>query len=150
MIRIFFALFAFVASAMSSAETISFSSFRMEVEDAWAYSIENGNGELVNISHPDGKGTLKLQALNAPAPVRREILRNMTNVDSSINLNWRAWGDYSGYQYDYSAGNSFYRQWWLTLDHQVILVVYESTALPTSLEIDSTNKMVSSISQTTL
>jgi hypothetical protein len=148
MIRLLIAISLVAMNTPLDAETLAFSTFRMEVADGWVYKNESGDNELVNISHPDGNGILKLQALNAPAPVSRERLRNMTNVDSSLQLAWKNWGDYSGYQYDYSAGNSFFRQWWLTLDQQVILVVYESTALPASLEIDSTNKMVSSISQT--
>jgi len=34
------------------------------------------------------------------------------------------WGDNSGYQYDHSDRDSFYRQWWLANETGIIFIVY--------------------------
>ena len=74
-----------------------------------------------------------------------EILRNMTNVDSSTLLTWQKWGDNSGYQYDYSEGGSFYRQWWLTSEKTIIFIVYDSDTESSVIEIDEINKIANSV-----
>ncbi len=138
-------------TSSSIAETLSFPSFRIEVEDGWVHNLERGPqahndlGELINIYHPNGNGILKIQPYSAPDFVSQEILRNMTNVDSSTLLTWQNWGDYSGYQYDYSEGGSFYRQWWLSYERTIIFVVYDSNTESKVIEIDEINKIVSSI-----
>ena len=135
----------------SIAETLSFPFFRIEVEEGWAHSLEtksdaqNEDGEPVTIYHPNGTGTLKMQSYAAPDSVDKEILRNLTNIDSSIPLAWQNWGDYSGYQYDYSEGDSFYRQWWIVNDRTIIFIVYDSNTESGDFEIDEINKVVHSI-----
>jgi hypothetical protein len=135
-----------VISASTNAETLSFSSFRIEVEDGWTYSSDRGEREIVNFFRSDGNGTLKLQTMDMPAIVSAEVLRNMTNVSHDVPLTWQSWGDYSGYQYDYSEGNLFYRQWWLARETEILLVVFVSNALSDDIEIEVTNRMVNSIS----
>jgi hypothetical protein len=142
-------------TTISNAETLSFPSFRIEVEDGWVHNLERESqahselGELIVIYHPNRNGVLKIQPYNAPDFVSRAILRNMTNVESPTTLAWRKWGDYSGYQYDYAEGGSFYRQWWLTNERTIIFIVYESNIESRNIEIDEINKMVNSITVNT-
>ena len=145
------AIAIFGITTSSYAETLSFPSFRIQVEDGWVHSIERGPqahhevGELISIYHPNGNGILKIQSYNAPDLVSEEVLRNMTNVASSTPLIWQNWGDYSGYQYDYLERGSFYRQWWLAIERTIIFFVYESNTESKNIEIDEINKIVNSI-----
>lgn len=144
-IRILLAMSFFVMGASPSAETLSFASFQMEMEDGWKHGITGGDGEQVTIYGPDGKDTLEILAFHAPQSVSAEALRNMTNVDHSVPLTWQEWGDYSGYQYDYAEGSSFYRQWWLAKDTEILLVVHTSDALSSDIEIELIDKMLRSL-----
>ena len=145
------AIAIFGITTSSYAETLSFSSFRIQVEDGWVHNIERGPqahhevGELISIYHPNGNGILKIQSYNAPDLVSEEILRNITNVASSTPLIWQNWGDYSGYQYDYLERGSFYRHWWLAIQRTIIFFVYESNTESTNIEIDEINEIVNSI-----
>jgi len=155
MMKTLLAIAIFGITTTSVAETLSFPFFRLEVADGWAHSLERGSeahsevGELVNIYHPNGTGILKMQSYSAPDFVNKEILRNITNIDSSTPLAWQNWGDYSGYQYDYSEGDSFYRQWWLVNDRIIIFIVYDSNTESRDIEIDEINKIVHSITAIT-
>jgi hypothetical protein len=139
-------------TTISNAEILSFPFFRIEVEDGWVHSVENGPqaqsevGELINIDHPNGNGILKMRSYRAPEFVSKEALRNMTNVASSTPLTWQDWGDFLGYQYDYSEGGSFYRQWWLTNERTMIFIVYESNTESEEVEIAGIDRIVNSIS----
>jgi len=145
------AIAIFGITAASNAETLSFSSFRIEVGDGWVHNLEKGPqahnamANLVNIYNPNGIGILKMQPYSAPDFVSRGILRNLTNVDLSTPLTWQDWGDYSGYQYDYSEGDTFYRQWWLVNERTIMLIVYDSDTESTDIENDEINKIVNSI-----
>ena len=144
-----------VISTVSNAEFLTFPSFQLEVEEGWAHSVESGAqvhdeaGSLISIYHPAGNGILKIKRYTAPNVVGRETLRNMTNVDASTRLTWQAWGDYSGYQHDYSEGDSFYRQWWLSDEMTIILIVYQSTTELGDIESDQISKIVNSIKLST-
>lgn len=87
----------FGITTSSNAETLSFPSFRIEVGDGWVHSIERGAqahydwGDLISLYDPNGVGILKMQSYSAPDSVSKEILRNMTNVDSSKPLTWQNW-----------------------------------------------------------
>ena len=135
----------------SIAETLSFPFFRIDVEDGWVQSLEiepethSGTREWIKIHHPDRKGALKLQTINVGGFIRKERLRLLTNVDSSTPLTWQDWGDYSGYQYDYSEGNSFYRQWWLANETEIMFIVYETDAISNDFEIEEIDNMVDSL-----
>ncbi len=143
------AIFGMIMS--SNAETLAVPPFQIEVEDGWAHSIERGPqanpewGDLISIYYPNGNGILKIQSFNAPDFVSKKILRNLTNVASSMPLIWQNWGDYSGYQYDYLERGSFYRQWWLAIEKTIIFFVYESNTESKDIEIDEINKIVDSI-----
>ncbi len=151
--KILIAIVIFGMTTSSNAETLSFPSFRIEVENGWVHSIEGGSQahhnvrELISIYHPNGNGILKMQSYSAPDVVSKEILRNMTNVDSSTPLIWQNWGDYSGYQYDYSERDSFFRQWWLVNERTIIFIVYDSNTESEDIEIDEINKIVDSITK---
>ena len=60
-------------------------------------------------------------------------------------LTWQNWGDFSGYQYDYSESGSFYRQWWLVDQRKIIFVVYESDVEPDATDIDELDRAVNTI-----
>ena len=151
MMKTLLAITIVAITTISNAETLSFPSFRIEVADNWAHNVETGAqanddlGQLINIYHPDGSGVLKIQSRSTPVFVSPEILRNMTNVDSSMTLDWRNWGDYSGYQFDYLERGSFYRQWWLAHGRTVIFIVYDSHTEIDDTEIDEINRIVNSI-----
>ena len=151
LMKILLAIAIFGVTTSSNAETLSFPSFRIELEDGWVHNLERGPqahhevGELIRIYHPNGNGTLKMQSYSSPDFVSKEILRNMTNLDWSTPLIWQDWGEYSGYQYDYSEGGSFYRQWWLANERTIIFVVYDSNVESHEIEINEINKIVNSI-----
>ncbi len=130
----------------SYAELLELTTFRIDIKDGWTYEIDSGNRKQIDIFHPDRNSSLTLITISAPALVTADTLRNMTNVDLSVPLTWQQWGDYAGYQYDYAEGDSFFRQWWLARDAEVLLVVYTSNAISDDVEIDVINRMVNSIS----
>ena len=133
------------------AESLTFSDFQIKVQDGWVHGIESGPqshselGERINIYHPDRNATLIIQPYSTPDFVGKKILRNMTNVDSSTLLTWQNWGDYSGYQYDYSERGSFFRQWWLASETTIMFIVYESDTESRDAEIDEIDKIVNSL-----
>ena len=86
MLKALIAIAIFGMTTISNAETLSFPSFRIQVEDGWVHSIEGGPqanpewGDLISIYHPNGNGILKVQFFSTPYPVSKERLRNVTNV----------------------------------------------------------------------
>ena len=132
-----------------NAETLSFSSFRIEIPDGWEHSILNGPGEefwgrVISLLHVDGVGILKMGSYDASA-VSQDRLRNMTNVEFSIPLAWQNWGDYSGYQYDYLERGSFYRQWWLTNQRTILFITYQCDPELKDIETAEIDKIVRSL-----
>ena len=151
MMKTLLAIAIFGMTTSSNAETLSFPSFRIEVEDGWVHSIKRGPqahhewGDLISIYHPNGNGILKMQFYSTPYLVSKDRLRNMTNVEWSTPLIWQNWGDYSGYQYDYFERASFYRQWWLANETGIIFIVYNNNTESKDIEIDEINEIVNSI-----
>jgi hypothetical protein len=93
----------------------------------WHHEKEMNTGRLtVNVYHPHSPGVLKLSSMKIPSPTTTERLRNLTNVDLSRVLEWQTWGDYSGYQYDYSEKGKSFRQWWLMNEEEILFLVYMS------------------------
>jgi hypothetical protein len=90
-------------------------------------------------------GVLKIQSLIAPSVIDKARLRIMTNLDRSTPLTWQDWGNFSGYQYDYSERGSFYRQWWLVNQRTMIFVVYESSAEIEKTNIEEVDRIVKSL-----
>ena len=131
------------------AETLSFPFFQIEVPAGWERSIENGPGSdlgrVVSLRHPDGTGRLKVVSYNAPVIIGKDRLRNMTNVDASTPLDWQHWGDYSGYQYDYTERSSAYRQWWLVNERSMIFVTYQYDPESKDSDTEEIDEIVRSI-----
>ncbi len=143
---------AIIISAMTanlSAETLSFPSFQLEIQDGWERSIDNRPVDdllsMITLRRPNGVGVLKIGFHDAFAVVSEDALRNLTNLDFSIPLTWQSWGDYSGYQYDYSERGSFFRQWWLTNEGTVIFVTYQCDPESKDIETEEIDNIVRSI-----
>jgi hypothetical protein len=139
-----------VASASSAiAETLIFPSFQVEIQDGWEHSIEGHPGDssrkVINISHPNGAGSVRMLSYRVPTIVSKDMLRNVTNVDSSTPLTWQSWGDFSGYQYEYMEQGKFYRQWWLASDGNILFITYQCDPELRSLETEAIDKIVRSI-----
>ena len=84
-------------------------------------------------------------SLTIPQVISQKILRNMTNVDASISLDWQIWGDLNGYKYDYTENGKFYRQWWLMNQNELLFFVYSSDSQDES-EKTITNGIIESLS----
>jgi hypothetical protein len=146
---------AIIISAMTanlSAETLSFPSFQIEIQDGWERSIDNRPVDdllsMITLRRPDGVGVLKIGFHDALAVVSEDALRNLTNLDFSIPLTWQSWGDYFGYQYDYSERGSFFRQWWLTNEGTIIFVTYQCDPESKNIEAEEIDNIVRSIMTT--
>ena len=146
-------ILAIIISAITTslnAETLSFPSFQIEIQDGWEHSIENKSDDdrksIISLRHPNGVGILKMQSYDANAVVSKDILRNLTNLESSIPLAWQNWGDYSGYQYSYIENDLYYRQWWLTNGRTIVFAVYQCDPESKGIETELIDKIVRSIS----
>lgn len=153
MIKRVLALLILGFAAGSNAETLTFPAFSIDVATDWKHGVEehafasDERGELISIYRPDGVGTLKLLSWVAPADVSQDMLRNLTNVEPT-KLEWREWGDVSGYQYSYTERGSFYKHWWLTNERTgrtILFIVYECDADAQEIEIEAIDEMVKSI-----
>lgn len=123
------------------ANLVTVGSAEFVIPEGWRHEQELNAGRLtVNVSHPDRQGVLKLSSMKIPAPTTMEKLRNLTNVDSSVDLDWESWGDYSGYQYDYSERGKSFRQWWLMNEEEILFVVYKS-----DIRDDPNNEVIDTI-----
>lgn len=133
------------------AETISQPLFRIEIDDGWTYSAAPRSqssdviGDSISIHHRDRTGVLRVQSYLAPHAVDPTRLRDMTNVDWSKKLDWGPWGDFSGYQYSYFEGGTYFQQWWLTNENAVVLFVYSSNTEPKQSESEEVVGIVRSI-----
>jgi hypothetical protein len=109
-------------------KVISLGSSSVTIPAEWMHQVEVGSNNMAvtTIYHPGKPGSLKFKSLVLPKIVTQEVLRNMTNVSTSITLSWQQWGDFGGYQYDYTEGGKFYRQWWLTNQDEILLFVYSN------------------------
>jgi hypothetical protein len=130
-----------VASSGLLAATLSQPSYRITLDDGWVHSVEqghragDGSRDMISIRHPDRSGVLKIQSFRVPNFIDRERLRAMTNVAWSEHLEWKAWGDFSGYQHSYTEDGVFYRQWWLTNDNTIVFFVHSD-----KVESDETDR----------
>ena len=150
MVRGVFVLLILGIAASSSAETLTFPVFSIDVAADWTHGVEerasasDERGELISISRPDGVGRLRMLTWVASADVSQDKLRNLTNVEPT-KLESQEWGGFSGYQYSYTERGSFYKHWWLTNERSVLFVVYDCDANARGIEIEAIDKMVSSI-----
>ncbi len=131
-----------------NAASVSFQSWSIDIPEGWNHAIEqplsNGTefGLSVSISREVGSGTLKIVSYHSPVTVDELVLRNFTNVDESVQLELKDWGDFAGYQYNYSEGRSSFRQWWLSSGTTLLILVYESES---GADIDEVDGMVASL-----
>jgi hypothetical protein len=113
--------------ADNSDNLITVGAAEFVLPEGWHHEKEMNAGRLtVNVYHPASSGVLKLSSMKIPSPTTGERLRNLTNVDLSLELEWQTWGDYSGYQYDYSEKGKSFRQWWLMNEEEILFLVYMS------------------------
>ena len=119
-------------SLNEDGEYLNFGVARIKLPGAWQVDLEEshhyGQGRIVSVRSPDGTNLLQIQSLVAPESVKQDVLRNMTNVDSSVSLPFERWGDYSGFQYNYTENGQFFRQWWIANDQTILLISSRSLA----------------------
>jgi hypothetical protein len=116
--------------SIAESENVSLGSFKLAIPVGWQYEkVTQPNKQVVTrIFHPDKDGVVQIGSIvNLPGKPTQSRMRLLTNVDSSVDMTWKKWGELSGYQYDYTEAGRFYRQWWLTLHNKVLFVVYSST-----------------------
>jgi hypothetical protein len=128
-------------------ELLSLGLFTIALPDGWHHTTETQPNKQVvtQIFHPDKEGVLQISStMHAPRKPTQNIIRIMTNVDSSVDLTWQKWGGLSGYHYDYTEAGTFYRQWWLTHRNKILFVVYSSKVKNESMR-HVIDEMVSSL-----
>jgi len=139
----------FLLSTSTFAETLSFPFFQIEIQDNWRYEIEPVPGDdskqLLRIYGPNAIGTLSVMALDAPSIVSAEALRNLTNLERSIDLAWEDWGGYSGYQFNYIENGTYFRHWWLAHERTIMVISYECEPALSDIEAEEIDRIVNSI-----
>jgi hypothetical protein len=144
-----FALIIYTLTTSAGAETLSFPAFRIEIQDGWEHSTSKKHGDdsraVISLRHHNGVGSLKMLSYKAPVIVSKDMLRKLTNLESSIALDWRQWGDYRGFQYSYFERGSFYRQWWLANQGTIIFITYQCDPESSNIETEAVEKMIRSI-----
>ena len=138
-----------VLGLSDQAAALAFDTLQMDLAPGWGHRIDpNGAGEgsTVTIHDPAGVGELKLRTLVVPAPISPEALRQLTNVPMTEPLNVQRWGDFSGYQHDYSEGGAFYRTWWLARDNRLVFATYQCDTADAGTETGSIDWMMRSLS----
>jgi len=152
LIKFLVCLLIITASAGSAAAaTPSFQRFTIKIPVGWNHTVEElrsneeGFGESVRIYRPGESGELTIVSYHSPVIADELVLRNFTNVDSSLQLDLEEWGDFAGYRYTYSENGSHFRQWWLSNRTTILILVYESASEATPDEIQVVDGMVASI-----
>lgn len=133
-----------------AVESLAFDYFQLELRDGWQHRIEKApaapyQGDLITIEGPARIGTLQIQAYVAPRTVSKDILRNMTNVNHSLDLAMQRWGDFSGFDYAYVEKKVSYRQWWLADDLTMIFITYQRPHDSRDVESDAIDTIVGSL-----
>tara|TARA_B100001105_G_scaffold255268_1_gene253840 strand:- start:2624 stop:3082 length:459 start_codon:yes stop_codon:yes gene_type:complete len=141
---------ALVSSATAAA--LSFQEFSVDIPDDWNYGIDElrfanspGFGATTTISRPGDSGELTIVSYQSPVIADESVLRNFTNVDSSVQLDLEEWGDFAGYRYSYRENDAYFLQWWLSNRTTNLILVYESETAVTPGEIQIIESMVASI-----
>ena len=118
------------------SKAIFLGSFEIAIPEGWQYETKTQPNKQVvtQIFHPDKDGVLQIGSImHLPGKPTQNMIRRLTNLDSSLDLTWQKWGELSGYQYDYTEAGKFYRQWWLTHHNKIMFVVYSSKVKDESL-----------------
>ena len=143
MIKLLLLAMLLAGSVLAQGERLeTTTSFGIDIADGW---VRKDMGDQITFYHPNRNGILRIQSQSTPSTVDKERLRMLTNVDRSTPLAWQDWGDFSGYQYDYSERGSFFRQWWLVNQRTIIFVVYESSVELQETDIDAIDRIVNSM-----
>lgn len=156
MIKAFVAASFIVFSSCAAAESAFFDAFSIELPPGWNYQIERSSpsnsdfSDRISVRRAEGAGVLYLQTHATAATVDAAALRNLTNVPSTVFLENRVWGDYSGYQHDYFENGRFYRTWWLANGTDVLFITYQCGEGQESLELSGVERIVRSVSSVTL
>lgn len=149
MIRAIVAILFFAISTSVFAETVLFASSQIEIPDDWGHRVEpalgNDAGTVIRIQGPIAIGTLSIKSIDAPNIVSAEALRNLTNVEASIDLAWESWGEYSGYQFNYIEDDTYFRHWWLARGRTILLISYDCDPALQEIEAEEVDKIVASI-----
>jgi len=153
MIRLALLLLGLSITAGIQAETIDFPVFTIELAGDWSYQIQASDsasapgarraGNIITLSPSSGIGKIQMLSFDASFKVEKTALRNLTNVNLAIQLEWNAWGNAEGYEYSYVENGMFFKQWWLTINNTVLFVTYSSSS--ESDELEAVNSMVDSI-----
>jgi hypothetical protein len=120
----------------AESENISLGTFEIAIPEGWQHEkVAQANKQVVTqIFHPDKDGVFQIGSIiSLPGTPTKSRMRLLTNLDSSVNMTWQKWGKLSGYQYEYTEAGKFYRQWWLTHNNKILLVVYSSKVNDESL-----------------
>jgi hypothetical protein len=141
---------ALVSSATAAA--LSLQEFSVDIPDDWNHGIDElrfanspGFGATITISRPGDSGELTIVSYQSPVIADESVLRNFTNVDSSVQLDLEEWGDFAGYRYSYRENDAYFLQWWLSNRTTILILVYESETAVTPGEIQIIESMVASI-----
>jgi len=134
----------------SAVESLAFHYYQLELRDGWQHRTEKApadpyQGDLITIEGPARIGILQIQAYVAPTTVSKDILRNITNVDHSLDLAMQRWGDFSGFDYEYVEKKVSYRQWWLADDRTMIFITYQRPQDSPDVESDAIDTIVGSL-----
>jgi len=146
-------LFAFFLGSMTAAnsETQNFPLFNMEIPQDWTHSIADSTSTSgkqdgqITIYSPDGVSEVNMLTIAAPVEVDNTILRTLTNIDSSIQLDWQNWKNFSGYQYSYTERDVFYKQWWIANMQTILFVTYASNREMDASENRKMDELINSI-----
>ena len=141
---------ALVSSATAAA--LSFQEFSVDIPDDWNHGFDElrfanspGFGATITISRPGDSGELTIVSYQSPVIADESVLRNFTNVDSSVQLDLEEWGDFAGYRYSYRENDAYFLQWWLSNRTTILILVYESETAVTPGEFQIIESMVASI-----
>ena len=127
----------------------SFGFVELDLPVGWFYAVGDQSGSIdsapLTIYQPSGAGRLRMQSLIAPQPMAPQALRNMTNVDVSIELPYGHWGDYAGFEYEYVETDLHYRQWWLSNKNTILFITYSSSPEQKEVDRDQISNLVQSL-----
>ena len=149
MIKKLFGIILLTITVNLNAERLSFPFFLIEIPDSWEQSIEKGPNEnsvsVISVRDHNGPGILRMRSYDAPNAVSEDRLRNLANVGPSTPLAWKRWGDYAGYQHNYTENRVFYRQWWIANDRTILFITYQCDPGSRDIETEKIDKIVHSL-----
>ena len=118
----------------------------IELADGWVGELEE---DIHIIYHPNGVGALQISAFIKDSPITNEDLIENTGLDDEgiSHLNKNKWGQFEGYELNYSDGENFLRKWWLVKGNTFLLLTYNCETQDKDQELNDINRMVSSLNE---